>query len=198
MILPAALRYQSAGRRGRGQPQGRRRDRPQGRRSALLERAGRGHRRPPGGDRPAERRRPTSIGEGDSLAHAKHSRDAIIPAMNAVRAAGDRARRPRRRRPLAPADLPGDALRQVIADLTKRSRSSSRGRPARVLPCPPASRLLRGPLRPLRGHPPGPAPRRAGTGSIVRRSLRAQLIFEDPARRSLKTIGVSPIRQPAA
>src|SRR5262245_11104332 len=29
-------------------------------------------------------------GEGDSLAHAKHSRDAIIPAMNAVRAAGDR------------------------------------------------------------------------------------------------------------
>jgi glutamine synthetase len=27
--------------------------------------------------------------EGDSLAHAKHARDAIIPAMNAVRAAGD-------------------------------------------------------------------------------------------------------------
>ncbi len=30
------------------------------------------------------------VGDGDSLAHAKHSRDAIIPAMNAVRAAGDR------------------------------------------------------------------------------------------------------------
>jgi glutamine synthetase len=29
-------------------------------------------------------------GEGDSLAHAEHSRDAIIPAMNAVRTAGDR------------------------------------------------------------------------------------------------------------
>jgi glutamine synthetase len=29
-------------------------------------------------------------GEGDSLAHARHSRDDIIPAMNAVRAAGDR------------------------------------------------------------------------------------------------------------
>ncbi len=28
--------------------------------------------------------------EGDSLAHAKHSRDVIIPAMNAVRTAGDR------------------------------------------------------------------------------------------------------------
>jgi glutamine synthetase len=28
--------------------------------------------------------------EGDSLAHAKHARDAIIPAMNAVRSAGDR------------------------------------------------------------------------------------------------------------
>jgi glutamine synthetase len=28
--------------------------------------------------------------DGDSLAHAKHSRDAIIPAMNAVRAAGDK------------------------------------------------------------------------------------------------------------
>ncbi len=28
--------------------------------------------------------------EGDALAHAKHSRDAIIPAMNAVRAAGDK------------------------------------------------------------------------------------------------------------
>ena len=28
--------------------------------------------------------------EGDSLAHAKHARDAIIPAMNAVRVAGDR------------------------------------------------------------------------------------------------------------
>jgi glutamine synthetase len=28
--------------------------------------------------------------EGDSLAHAKHARDVIIPAMNAVRAAGDR------------------------------------------------------------------------------------------------------------
>ena len=27
--------------------------------------------------------------EGDSLAHAKHARDVIIPAMNAVRAAGD-------------------------------------------------------------------------------------------------------------
>ena len=31
--------------------------------------------------------------EGDSLAHAKHARDVIIPAMNAVRAAGDQARR---------------------------------------------------------------------------------------------------------
>ena len=29
-------------------------------------------------------------GDGDSLAHAKHARDVIIPAMNAVRAAGDR------------------------------------------------------------------------------------------------------------
>ncbi len=29
-------------------------------------------------------------GDGDSLAHAKHSRDAIIPAMNAVRFAGDK------------------------------------------------------------------------------------------------------------
>jgi glutamine synthetase len=28
--------------------------------------------------------------EGDSLAHAKHARDVIIPAMNAVRAAGDK------------------------------------------------------------------------------------------------------------
>ncbi len=28
--------------------------------------------------------------EGDSMAHAKHSRDAIIPAMNAVRSAGDK------------------------------------------------------------------------------------------------------------
>jgi glutamine synthetase len=28
--------------------------------------------------------------EGDSLAHAKHARDSIIPAMNAVRSAGDR------------------------------------------------------------------------------------------------------------
>ena len=28
--------------------------------------------------------------EGDSLSHAKHSRDVIIPAMNAVRTAGDR------------------------------------------------------------------------------------------------------------
>jgi glutamine synthetase len=27
--------------------------------------------------------------EGDSLAHAKHARDAIIPAMNVVRTAGD-------------------------------------------------------------------------------------------------------------
>jgi glutamine synthetase len=27
--------------------------------------------------------------EGDSLGHAKHSRDVIIPAMNAVRVAGD-------------------------------------------------------------------------------------------------------------
>src|SRR5262249_58666154 len=28
--------------------------------------------------------------DGDSLAHAKHARDASIPAMHAVRAAGDR------------------------------------------------------------------------------------------------------------
>ena len=28
--------------------------------------------------------------EGDSLAHAKYSRDAIIPAMNAVRVLGDK------------------------------------------------------------------------------------------------------------
>jgi glutamine synthetase len=28
--------------------------------------------------------------EGDSLSHAKHARDKIIPAMNAVRVAGDK------------------------------------------------------------------------------------------------------------
>ena len=37
--------------------------------------------------------RPVAIehhAEGDSLAHARHSRDTIIPAMNTVRAAGDK------------------------------------------------------------------------------------------------------------
>ena len=41
-------------------------------------------------DRPARPRSSKSTPEGDSLAHAKHSRDVIIPAMNAVRIAGDK------------------------------------------------------------------------------------------------------------
>ena len=88
MILPAALRYQSQVAEADRQPQGHRRHRPQG----------------PGGPSRASWSRPSTTsrtatdrlsaatdepGEGDSLAHAKHSRDAIIPAMNAVRAAGD-------------------------------------------------------------------------------------------------------------
>ena len=59
-------------------------------------------------------RRPSSTTPAsDSMAHAKHSRDVVIPAMNAVRTAGDKLEDPRRRRPLAAADLSGDAVHQV-------------------------------------------------------------------------------------
>ncbi len=54
-----------------------------------------------------------STSTGDTLAHAKYARDVVIPAMNAVRDRRRQARDARRRRPLAPADLPGDALHQV-------------------------------------------------------------------------------------
>ena len=66
-----------------------------------------GARVPDGADRPAERadarrsrscrpapppwpRRADEHLDGDTLSHAKHSHDAVIPAMNAVRAAGDK------------------------------------------------------------------------------------------------------------
>ncbi len=89
MILPAALRYQTevagaianlkaTGVTGSQDPDG------------PLERAGRGDRRAAVGDRPLERQSLDEHPDGDSLAHAKHSRDVMIPAMNAVRAAGDK------------------------------------------------------------------------------------------------------------
>ena len=78
-----------AGRRGHRQPQGHRRRPSPSRRSALLSELVEAI-----DDLQEATDRLTAAteeaGEGDSLAHAKHSRDAIIPAMNAVRAAGDR------------------------------------------------------------------------------------------------------------
>ncbi len=89
MILPAALRYQAevaaGGRRHQGGRASRRR-----RADGAAQDADRDDRRVPDGDR---RRSNTAVGhhaDGDALAHAKHSRDAIIPAMTAVRAAGDK------------------------------------------------------------------------------------------------------------
>ena len=89
MILPAALRYQAEVAEADRQPQGHRRHGSQGP-DGSSERAGRG-------DRGAPDARPTSSTEVDRRAPPRAtrwptpstSRDVIIPAMNAVRAAGD-------------------------------------------------------------------------------------------------------------
>ena len=88
MILPAALRYQAAGGRGHRQPEGHGRRRfPRPRRptstswlQAIEALQTATDRLSEAVDEPAK---------GDSLDHAKYARDVIIPAMNAVRAAGD-------------------------------------------------------------------------------------------------------------
>ena len=51
--------------------------------------------------------------DGDLLADAKHFDDDVIPAMKAVRDVADKLEGDRRRRPLAAADLSGDAVHQV-------------------------------------------------------------------------------------
>ena len=66
----------------------------------------------------------------DALAEAEHARDALLPAMAAVRVGGRRARGHRGRRPVAAADLPGDALHPVAG--TRMDASSVRD----VLPLP--------------------------------------------------------------
>ena len=115
MILPAALRYQSRGRPGAcptSRPPARRSPRPRSAHlselveaidelQAATDRAGRGA--------------STSIREGDSLAHAKHCPRRDHPRDERRPHRRRQARRPGRRRPLAAADLPGDAVRQVIA-----------------------------------------------------------------------------------
>ena len=50
---------------------------------------------------------------GDIVKHAKYFRDKVVPAMAALREAGDAPRRPRAARRLAAADVPRDAVRQV-------------------------------------------------------------------------------------
>ena len=87
MILPAALRYQAEVADGGDRDQG-------------------GRRRELGAGRPAEvadghhhdfQKATTELdhalahhAEGEPLAHAKHSRDKVLPAMTAVRALGDK------------------------------------------------------------------------------------------------------------
>ena len=61
----------------------------------------------------------------DTLDHAEHYCDAVLPAMATVREDRGQARRHRRRRPLAAADLPGDALHQVAFWLVPRDRASA-------------------------------------------------------------------------
>ena len=51
--------------------------------------------------------------DGDVLEHAEYMRDTVIPAMNAVARDRRPAREARRRRPLAAAEVRGDALHQV-------------------------------------------------------------------------------------
>ncbi len=69
---------------------------------------------------------------GDVYAHAKYSRDSILPAMGAVRVAGRQAGNDGRRRPLAAADLSGDAVHQVK---THPAPLASRGRGVQSAAC---------------------------------------------------------------
>ena len=114
MILPAALRYQARGRRGRSPT-----SRPpaptvpkaqvgaaRASWSRPIDELQDSDRPPDRGDRRARRGR--LAGPRQALARRDHPRDERRPRRRR------QARRPRRRRPLAPADLPGDAVHQVI------------------------------------------------------------------------------------
>ena len=87
-ILPAALRYQARS-PSRSPPKAAGAARP-GRADRPAERADRDDRRAPDRAPPPWTRPCDEHADGDTLAHAKHSHDAVIPAMNAVRAAGDK------------------------------------------------------------------------------------------------------------
>ena len=52
----------------------------------------------------------THEGEEGSLEHAKYMRDTVIPAMDAAREVADRLEQHRARRPLAAAEVRGDAF----------------------------------------------------------------------------------------
>ena len=110
MILPAAYRYQGELAIDRGLDEGSRQDRRHLRSldkvTELVDRAREAHRR--AGARPSSTRP-----NGDVLEHAKHYRDAVIPAMLAVRKVADELEDDHRRRPLAAADVPRDAVHQV-------------------------------------------------------------------------------------
>ena len=124
MILPAALRYQARG--------GRRGERDQGgRRGQLVPRSN------------CSRSLTATIsefqaamssldkalahhGDGDPYHHAKHMRDTVLPAMTQMRTAGRQAGDDGRRRPVAAADLSGDAVHQVTYPLPARGASKGR------------------------------------------------------------------------
>ena len=74
--------------------------------------------------------RPGRAGRGDRrhehpedlLEAATYCRDSVLPAMAAVRAAADTLEAPGRRRPVAAADLPGDALHPLTPVVVRRGR----------------------------------------------------------------------------
>ena len=68
--------------------------------------------------------------DGDSMAHAKYSKEQIIPAMNEVRKLGDKLE-DRRRRSLASPHLSRNALHQVTAASASRRSSSMPEGPTR-------------------------------------------------------------------
>ena len=93
---------------------------------------------------PAWRRRSRPTPGDTALAEAEHAGDALLPAMAAVRAAADALEGDRGRRPVAAADLPGDALHPLTDVACSGGRRPDRNA-APVLPrCGPVFALQGG------------------------------------------------------
>ena len=103
-------------------------------------------------ERSRSSRRPTSTRtRSRASTHAKYMRDTVIPAMEARPRGRRPAREDRRRRPLAAAEVLGDAVHQVVAAGSADPGAGSRRGRTRPSTGPHAQRLRVGSRRPPQG-----------------------------------------------